>query len=423
MAGVVFEMRRLTFWLLVAFTFTIPWEMVTNIGGLGAVSKFVGLAAFASALLTVWLQWGCRRFSSTLIVLSAYVAWSALTTLWTLDPKASYAMLLTYAQLLGSVWLIWEFAPEEYHQERLIWAYVLGTFVSLASIAHSFAAGTGFNMTQDRFSSTGQDPNELALTFALAIPMAWFLYLRRPTARTASFALCCIPALLYGVSLTASRGGLMATIVAASIIPLTLRFLPKLRRGVVVLLMVAAVICVLRAAPASSLKRFSETKTQVTQGDMTLRKDIWKAGLRVLSNGNTLLFGTGIGSYASAVRPILGYGIVAHNTLLSICTETGFIGLSLFLASFATALMFSGRLRSENRMLWMIMLLTWLTGTAGLSWDFRKPTWLLVGLLSAQVNAGLSARRGYRRANACVDRSKLALQLERRNGGTGLEQG
>jgi hypothetical protein len=44
-------------------------------------------------------------------------------------------------------------------------------------------------------------------------------------------------------------------------------------------------------------------------------------------------------------------------------------------------------LPSLDRSMWIVLLMTWGAGVSAMSWELSKPTWLLFGLLAAEVTA------------------------------------
>jgi hypothetical protein len=54
------------------------------------------------------------------------------------------------------------------------------------------------------------------------------------------------------------------------------------------------------------------------------------------------------------------------------------------------------RMRRPQKWVWVLMLATWAIGVSSLTWEYRKPTWFLFGMLAAQ--AGMQQRTERRRA-------------------------
>jgi O-antigen ligase len=73
----------------------------------------------------------------------------------------------------------------------------------------------------------------------------------------------------------------------------------------------------------------------------------------------------------------------AHNTFLSILAEEGLVGFGLFLLLWLGLVLPVLRLPNLVRNLWLVTLATWATGVFTLTWEDRKPTWFLFGLLAA----------------------------------------
>ena len=76
---------------------------------------------------------------------------------------------------------------------------------------------------------------------------------------------------------------------------------------------------------------------------------------------------------------------VAHNTFISILVELGVVGALLLFMLLASMVYSAIRMRYLDRCLWISLLLTWTIGVSALTWEYRKPTWLLFSLLAAHV--------------------------------------
>jgi hypothetical protein len=61
--------------------------------------------------------------------------------------------------------------------------------------------------------------------------------------------------------------------------------------------------------------------------------------------------------------------------------ETGAVGFSIWGALLATLAWFSWLLDSTQRALWFTFLAVWAAGVSTLTWEHRKPTWLMFALI------------------------------------------
>ncbi len=121
-----------------------------------------------------------RKLGLILWLGMAFTVVSALSLFWTVSLPLTLQRVITDAQLVGSMWLMREFARSEEQVHSLLVACCFGCFVPMANVLNNFV--TGRSIGYDRFSSTGAvplDPNDLGLTLALAMPMAWQLMRRR----------------------------------------------------------------------------------------------------------------------------------------------------------------------------------------------------------------------------------------------------
>jgi O-antigen ligase len=370
---------KLAFVFLWLFVLSFPTEKAIHVEGFGTVSRLLGIFALGAGVLAVAINGKIRMPLAAHGALAAFVLWSALTMRWSLDPEATGLKASTYLQLLGMVWLIWEFCPTQRRIHGVMQAYVLGTvFAAIDTIAHFARAHQTY---YQRYAGGGFDPNDLALTLALGIPMSYYLALQSKP-RVAWIYWLHISLIFAAVLLSASRTGFLASCAAFSIVPLTFSQLRTRAKLIIVVGAVALIIAAVALAPSSSWKRLSTIGTEVSAGSLNNRDVIWKEGLAAFRQHP--FGGVGAGGYPRAVEPLFGWPtgwtIVAHNTFLSVLVETGIAGavlFALFLAMLAAGIR---NVRGQERSLWLVMLAVWFIGVNTLTWEIRKPTWLLFSL-------------------------------------------
>jgi O-antigen ligase len=273
-------------------------------------------------------------------------------------------------------------------------AYVWGAALAAVATLERFAENQ--QTYYRRYAAAGFDPNDLALTVALAIPLALYLSGRAGGAKAWAYraaALAAIAAML----LTASRTAVAAAAAGFVFVPLTWRESDRWQRISGVALLGLLLAGALWLAPAASRARLASLGDA---GTLHNRTRIWKAGLLALESHAAL--GVGAGAYPEAVRPSLGrpalagHEYVAHNTFLSILVECGAIGLGLFAALAGATALFVWMMPRTERALWTVMLAAWAIGVSTLSWEQRKPGWLMLALITTQW--ALSFRQSEERA-------------------------
>jgi heme/copper-type cytochrome/quinol oxidase subunit 4 len=367
-------------WLLV---FSLPLEKSVVVFEIGSVSRTLGLAAFAVALaLAVWTR-RVRRPNAALLVAAAYVTWCLLTVVWSVSRPASAARAATMAQLLGMLWVVWERCRTRREQAWLLRAYVAGAAAAaLLTVArYALRQQTYYH----RYAAPGFDPNDMGVTLALAIPMC--LHMASSSRGRAAWAVRVAAALIMAaLLLTGSRTALVAACVAFLYSALTWRTAAPAQRATSAALALLLILGAVRLAPQTSRQRLATLPAEAMTGTFHGRTKIWKTGLTLLKRHWAQ--GIGIAAFPEAAKPWLGKSGVAgapftaHDTFLSVLVETGVPGALLFGLLLATVALFAWMLGPSERALWFTVLAVWVVGVSTLTWEQRKPTWLIFSLIS-----------------------------------------
>jgi O-antigen ligase len=369
---------KLAFAFLWLTVFAIPWENALMVPGIGTIARLIGVMAGVLGLIAIVEKPSVRFPSVGHILTTLFVLWAAATYFWTASPEDTLVAVGTLIQLLVMVWLIWELAPQERRQKRLMQAYVLGTWVSGIDTVYRYS----FHMESvSRYTGSGLNPNDLALFMALSIPVSYYLAIQSQSPITWVYSAQLV---LAGTTilLTASRDGLLASLVAASIVPLTFAHLTWPQRIATMLTITVLVVSGVFFVPSASWERLSTIPDEISQGTLDQRRLIWQAGWEVFRVHP--FAGVGSGAFAMSVAPTLGSAPrVAHNTFLSVLVEGGVIGFGLFCAWLAVLVVSALQMPVLAQKLWVVMLGVWAVGVYGATWEREKPTWLFFGLLMA----------------------------------------
>jgi O-antigen ligase len=382
-------LSKASFGFLWLFVFCVPWENMSLVPGLGTIGRLVGMAAFGVGILGTLDSGRVTKMTAPQMLMAAFCWWRAMTYLWTLDSAETVREIGTTLQLIGMVWLLNQYAQGATRQASLLQAFVLGTCVSAIGTIYAYVSGTFADQQYLRYAPSGFNPGDLALVLVLSLPMSVYLILQPQHSVLALVNR--VHLILTGIAilLTAARGALIAVLATLVMAPFAVKRMSPKQMLLMFLVGAIGAGVMMSTVPDTSWERLSSIMDEVKYGNLNERVDIWKAGIDLFRTRPFI--GVGAGAYLTGVKSILGVGWVAHNTFLSVLVEEGAIGFVFFGLILWTLIATILRHTALEKRLWLALLLAWAVGVMDLSWDSRKPTWLLFGLISLQP---LYASRG-----------------------------
>jgi O-antigen ligase len=385
---------------LCVFVLVAHLEALPRLGGAVSLAKAVGFLLVASWLLAFALRpvaasYGRRLRWGEAALLVGFVAWLAITLLWADDLDAGWEALPRYALNVVLFPIVAVGIRERRHLLAFLTMMIVGATLS-AAYGLTFRAEV-----EGRLEGAGVNANALGLLLIFGTVLATTLALDRKLRGIARVgagvaALFCTYALLV----TLSRGALIGTAVALVAAIVFAR--PRRRARLLLLVTVAAgcaVFYFVAFAPVAARERVTEP------GDGSGRVDIWQVGWR-MAEANPV-GGVGVGNFrTSAVRYVLEPGVlrrsetllddqkVTHNVYLQMLTETGAIGLALYLGVLLFALGCAAsaarrfeRLRDYELSLIARGIIVAIVGVLAASFFssqlFLKPLWLMLAVCPA----------------------------------------
>ena len=376
-------MSKAAFWTLWCFVLALPWENVFVIPVLGSIPRIVGLVASAVGVVHILAQRRVRPLAWFHLFAVLFVLWAGVSAFWSIDPEATRAKFLTYLQLVVLVWLIWEIAWSPERQRALLQAYVLGVSFAAVMTLYRYLSHVAIIDETTRFTALSFNFNELGMTLALGLPMAWYLGLSQPHQRLAWIWRLYLPLGVTAILLTASRGAFLAALVALAIIPLTLGRLRLRTKVALYALCAGTLFAATQFVPETSWERIQTIRSDVDAGYFGGRGTIWQAGLEVAQEHP--IAGVGAGAYGAAVEPMLYVGLGAHSVPLAILVENGIVGLLLLLGAVAAVMIPVRHLPPLQRRFSIVLLLAVAVASLSGEWEDRKAFWFVFGVLAAQV--------------------------------------
>lgn len=319
------------------------------------------------------------------------VVWALASSLWAADQEVAIASALRLGQGVVLLFVVYSALREPKH---LRW--VLGAYVGGALVAAAFALISLGSTGSDRLGGTNTNPNELAAAFLPAIMVCAFTFLgeRRPVLRWATSVGGSM--LLLALLMTGSRGGLVG--LAVALVAAVIVAGPSRLKIVAAALVIVGIGVVYYAtyAPQDYVDRLEA----VSNDGGTGRSDLWEVAL-VIADDRPVT-GVGAGNFPvvearyavgevdiARIDLVLDKTKVVHSIYLSLLSELGVVGLSLFLClvvgAFASIIQALRRLRGSD---WPFQLLVrgFLVGVVAImtaytfsTAEYEKQLWLLLG--------------------------------------------
>lgn len=372
--------RKLAFIITVLFVFSLPWEENLTIGSLGTFNRVIGLLASAIWVLSVFITGRLRKIHPFHIAIILFIMWNLATMIWTVNSDITKQRIQTYAQLALLSYLLWDQVTNSVQIRVLLQSYVLGCYVSIGGTIVNFLAGKeAFPYSGGRYVATGFNANDLAILLAMGLPIAWYL-LQNPLFKSRwknlfAVNLIFIPSVLFAIFLTGSRAGFLTILVAVLYIFFSIGQIKWWKKAIALCIVLISFLIVFHYVPQSTIQRLSTTFSSIETGDLGGRGAIYRDALKIIDSDPILGVGSGAFVTASTVKTF------AHNTIISVLTETGAIGLFLFIVILSVAFYEATEMPFAQSRFWIAMLLLWALGSSSVSWEFRKPTWFLLTML------------------------------------------
>ena len=321
----------------------------------------IGDVAMAGALLGVLFVRQGVRVTAPLLWMGAWVVWSAIGSL-----QSEYSSLVMDEVItIGKVWLIAFVAVNTLRTKatiRLYCVFFLGCYALFPTRGAIFNYLGGYTVFgRALWNYIYSNPNDLAALTLLQLSIAVSLLRVEWHKWTRYCVLLGCAVLPVLILMTQSRGAFLAL---AIFVALYIAGQKKRARALIAVGALAAIVVM--AAPGGVWKRVSglahfgtqtsELKQVDEEGSAFQRYEIWRVARAIIADHPA--FGVGFGAYPEAHRAYVaggGFNRVArggrdtHSTYLNVAAETGFIGLTLFMAAMIAVLASAERARRRWR--------------------------------------------------------------------------
>ena len=211
-------MRRAVYLLMLAMVFTLPWENVLSLPGLGRISKLIGLVAAATWVASVLISGRFREPRLTHFLALLFVVWNAFSLLWTVDGGATQGRVITYAQLFGLMLVIWDTVDTMPRVRATLTTYLAGSYVTVLALLVGYVVRGAASERYGRVTLGSFHPNDVGMILAVSVPVAAYLMWVPPNRERRwrrLWAVGCaayVPLAAVAVLVTGSRAALVSMI-------------------------------------------------------------------------------------------------------------------------------------------------------------------------------------------------------------------
>ena len=373
-------MSAWTYRLVILMVFTMPWEGVVSFPGAGSVSRVAGLLAGVAWLFSVFCSGRMREPQAPHVLAVLFVLWNFCSLMWTADGAATQDRVFTYAQDLFLIIMVWDVVRTLTQVRQTLLAYLVGCYVTAISLVISMmTVGAEYH---GRATLGTFNPNDVSMILALGLPIAGYLALSPGRGRLRTLAVVggalYLPLSVFAILATGSRTSLAALIPGIGYFGYRLtRRRPGIAVGSLGVLLALGILAFPLLPPAVRL-HLAGTGSEIASGDLNARAGIWAEAIRIIHDDPIL--GIGAGAFRGAA---VGANKVGHNFVLSLLAEVGVIGFGLFLALLVTALLSLRHAKPLLREMWIALFSAWTLAALLHNWEYRKQTWLFLGLVIA----------------------------------------
>lgn len=367
------SLNKLTYFfcvLVVAFTPLDALEITQ--GSNVTIGRYFFILMAASALFS-----GSLRLKRTILifkVLVCFIVWAFFTSLWSVDIAITLeriAYLLQYAIIFVVMVNVLN-TPRRLSVAMIGW--ILGTSYIAYLSAMDFSANAAMSDGLYRVSEFG-NPNENSFMLCYALVFCFLIDKTKMRLFSILFAAFAASAIIAN----GSRMGIIMFVVSMFAFGVELW---QAKKRWYVLALIPAFIFMgayeLNHIPTATLMRILGVTSDIEDGNMAHRNEIWQSALVLIQNNPLYAFiGCGWGTFAVAIKRYQGIAIGAHNFYIDLLTTTGAVGLSIILYYLWKLFLLIKNTFRANIMNYMMLLLP-IISMMSTNWQSRR-WWFMMG--------------------------------------------
>jgi O-antigen ligase len=377
--------------------FMLPFEDMLGAGNFGSFTRYVMIITVLGALFqSVLKNREIDIFKDKIVQLVlALTVWSLISAIWSFYPERALVVTGTY---VGNFILLALVLLSSNKWLTTYWGSLIAGCVSAIILSPLIPRPSGLDNEPSRFTTGGQDPNDLCGLLIIAITVGVYgLYPRIQSKVVRLLFILSILCLVIAILLTKSRTGL----ILLCLLCITL-LSQKFSRNIPFYLLIFFATSfmffinfdiILELVDVKILPLFARVNQLDGDGFAQARGSVWIAALEAIKQNLLLGVGSGnlpyvIDTYSEVVLPRSTYnpelGLSAHNIILSVCSELGLIGITVFSSIFFVAFKRVSLLAKKDNWGKAMSISLFLVLVVGMSltWERKKILYILLGSIS-----------------------------------------
>jgi O-antigen ligase len=391
-------MRKITYISSLFLIFFIPWEDSISTLSLGSPARLMGFLVACLWLGTIVIEGKFRKPQLFHALVLLFFLWNFVSLFWSFEIENTTQRIKTYGQIFLLLLIYWDLFRKPEDLKAGLEAYIFGAYMLIFSTIYNYWAGNVAVQYEGRYSATGVNANDVVLFLILGLPISLsfsmqLLFNAKRNIKEAllqAINLLYIPLSIFSIILTGGRTSIIAIIPFVIFIIGTQRIKVG-RKLLIFVILLVSFFALFPFIPQSVINRIGTIGNSISEADLGGRVAMWRKSITVLAQHPILGVGSG------AIDNIIGGAV--HNTLISVATDTGFIGFVLFLFILGLVAYRVAMMPGSTSALWLVVFATWVIGMLSLSWEFRKATWIILSFVIIESSFGEQVSEQERNVN------------------------
>ena len=381
--GIVYS---LALFAVLTFIFLIPWGN----GLWDGLTRVFGILAFGAAALLFVIDGTHKNYTYFHFFALALWSWIILSVTWSADVDkgvivAGRAFQIMLLPLLFTLVIT--------NRKSIIYAYqsyVLGNIVGSSIIIYNYLHGIQ-SPYYNRYTIRNFETDEMSIFLALAIPMAAYLASVLDKKWKRVLNLFAMPLIIFAIFLTGTRTGSIVAVIGILYWLFTHRNASFRVKASILVIFILSIITVASVAPKSSLDRVFSAGKSLKSGNLNYRTVIWKASIEQWKKSPVV--GVGLGGLGDVLSKEHVNFDAAHNTYIHIMTESGIVGLTLYLLTLGSVLFLILQVPLSEKAFLVTMFMVIIISQLTLHTHLLKSTWFVLTMLSIHAINSRKAER------------------------------